>query len=67
MNSTTFEQHYRISELMIMWGMKRTAVRNIVKDEKGVLRLRLGKKQMKTLYTVPASVAERIHRRLTEV
>lgn len=59
-----FERHYRVSELAEMWNLGRETVRLLVKDEQGVIRIRLGRKKAHTIYSVPESVAERIHTRL---
>ena len=64
---SAFERHYRISELATLWRLGRETVRLLVKDEPGVTRARLGRKKAQTAYVVPASVAARIHRRLTNV
>jgi len=60
----TFERHYRIGELAAMWKLGRETVRLLVKDEDGVIRIRLGRKKAHTIYSVPESVAIRIHTRL---
>jgi hypothetical protein len=60
----TFERHYRVGELATMWNLGRETVRLLVKDEPGVIRIRLGRKKAHTIYSVPESVAERIHTRL---
>jgi hypothetical protein len=60
----TFERHYRIGELAEMWNLGRETVRLLVKDEQGVIRIRLGRKKSHTIYSVPESVAVRIHTRL---
>jgi hypothetical protein len=60
----TFERHYRIGELAELWNLGRETVRLLVKDEQGVIRIRLGRKKAHTIYSVPESVAERIHTRL---
>ena len=60
----TFERHYRIGELAEMWSLGRETVRLLVKDEPGVIRIRLGRKKSHTIYSVPESVAVRIHTRL---
>lgn len=62
--STTFERHYRIAELCEVWGIGRETLRRILIDEPGVVRIRMGRRKYHTTYSVPASVAERIHRRL---
>lgn len=59
-----FEMHYRIGELARMWGLGRETIRKIIKDEPGVVRVRMGKKKAHTVYTVPESAARRIHTRL---
>jgi hypothetical protein len=59
-----FERHYRISELAEMWHLGRETVRLLVKDEPGVIKIRLGRKRAHTIYSVPESVAITIHTRL---
>ena len=44
--------------------MGRETVRKLVKDEPDVVKIRLGKKKANTTYSVPESVARRIHTRL---
>jgi len=58
------ERHYRIGELAEMWKLGRETVRLLVKDEQGVIKIRLGRKKAHTIYSVPESVAVRIHTRL---
>lgn len=62
--STFDERHYRVGELAEMWNLGRETVRLLVKDEPGVIRVRLGRKKAHTAYSIPASVAARIHTRL---
>lgn len=64
MQDTTFEKHYTITELKTQWAMGRETVRKLVKDEPGVIKIRLGRKQSNTTYSVPESVARRVHTRL---
>jgi len=45
-----------------MWQLGRETVRLLVKDERGVIKIRLGRKKAHTIYSVPESVAVRIHR-----
>ena len=59
-----FERHYRIGELAETWQLGRETVRLLVKDEPGVIKIRLGRKKAHTSYSVPESVAVRIHTRL---
>jgi hypothetical protein len=50
--------------LSVQWSMGRETIRKLVKDESGVVKIRLGKKQANTTYSVPESVARRVHTRL---
>lgn len=59
-----FERHYRIGELAAKWQLGRETVRLLVKDERGVIKIRLGRKRAHTIYSLPESVAVRIHTRL---
>ena len=59
-----FERHYRIGELANKWQLGRETVRLLVKDDRGVIKIRLGRKRAHTIYSVPESVAARIHTRL---
>jgi hypothetical protein len=61
---TAFERHYRVSELAAMWKLGRETVRLLVKDDPGVVKIRQGRKKSHTTYSVPESVAAKIHRRL---
>jgi hypothetical protein len=61
---SAFEKHYRIGELARIWGLGRETVRKLVKDEPGVIKIRLGRKKAHTIYSVPESAATRIHTRL---
>jgi hypothetical protein len=58
------ERHYRIGELAEMWRLGRETVRLLIKDEPGVIKIRLGRKRSHTIYSIPESVAMRIHTRL---
>ena len=62
--NTTFEKHYRISDLVRLWGLGRETVRKLVKDDPGVIKIRMGRKKAHTIYSVPESAAHRIHTRL---
>lgn len=65
-NDLAFERHYRIDELAEQWNVGRETVRLLVKDEPDVVRIRLGRKKAHTAYSVPASVAVRIHTRMRQ-
>jgi hypothetical protein len=56
-----FEKHYRIGELARLWGLGRETVRKLVKDDPGVIKIRMGRKRVHTIYSVPESAARRIH------
>ena len=64
LNDTTFERHYSITELRTQWALGRETVRKLVKDEPGIVKIRLGRKKANTTYSVPESVAKRIHTKL---
>jgi hypothetical protein len=61
---TTFERHFNIDELAAIWKYSRETVRQLVKDEPGVIKVRNGPRKTMTRYSIPESVARRIHTRL---
>lgn len=61
---STFEAHYTIGDLASQWRLGRETVRLLVKDEPGVLKIRMGPRRAMTRYSVPESVARRVHTRL---
>lgn len=61
---TTFEIHYSIADLARQWRLGRETVRLLVKDEPGVVKIRMGYRKSVTHYSVPDSVARRVHTRL---
>jgi hypothetical protein len=64
---TTFERHYRVSDLARLWGLGRETVRKLVKDDPGVIKIRMGRKKAHTVYRVPESAAQQIRTRLLNV
>ena len=46
------------------WKLGRETVRLLVKDEEGVIKIRLGRKKAHRIYSILESVAVRIHTRL---
>ena len=58
------EQHWRIKELAERWATSREMVRLLVKDEPGVIKISQGRKAARTTYSIPSSVAQKIHTRL---
>ena len=63
-DNPSFEKHYRIGELAEIWALGRETVRRLVKDDPGVIKIRMGRKKTHTVYSVPESTAHRIHTRL---
>ena len=64
LGSPAFERHYHIGELAKLWGLGRETVRKVVANESGVIKISMGRKKAHTTYSVPESVAQRIHTRL---
>jgi len=62
--NSTFEKHYRIGELVRMRGLGRETGPRLVKDDPGVIKIRMGRKKTHTTYSVPETAAHRIHTRL---
>jgi transcriptional regulator GlxA family with amidase domain len=63
---TTFERHYSVEELCELWNMSDDFVRRLFLKEPGVVvfhHARPGRRVYRTL-RIPASVAERVHRRM---
>ena len=62
------EKHYTASELAALWGLHGKTVRGLFKGEPGVMVLGNTKttryRKAYTTLRIPASVAERVHRRL---
>ena len=44
--NSTFEKHYRIGDLARTWGLGRETVRKLVKDDPGVIKIRMGRKKV---------------------
>lgn len=59
------EKHYKIGELAELWKLGRETIRKMLIDEPGVVKIRLGRKKAHTTYSVPDSVARRIHNKLS--
>ena len=57
---TTFEPHYSVGDLARQWRLSRETVRLLIKDEQGVVKIRLGRRKSMTRYSVPESVAASI-------
>jgi hypothetical protein len=63
-DATPFEKHYRIGDLARLWSVGRETVRQILMHEPGVIKIRMGRKKAHTTYSVPESIARRVHTRL---
>lgn len=61
--TTTIEKHYTPQEVAEIWGLHRDTVRNMFKDEPGVLKLVNGKKKRNATLRIPQSVLDRVHLR----
>jgi hypothetical protein len=60
------EKHYAPAELAEIWGVDPETIRNIFRDEPGVLKLgNNGGKRTYITLRIPESVAERVHNRLS--
>ena len=66
------ERHFSPKEIARLWGLSETKIRRLFENEPGVMRIgepsrRVGRKLKRSYYSmrVPASVALRVHRRLT--
>lgn len=51
-------------DLAKQWRLGRETVRLLVKDEPDVVKIRMGRRRLMTRYSVPESVARRVHIRL---
>jgi hypothetical protein len=64
------EKHYTPQELASMWHFSPATIRNIFRNEPGVLKLQgMGSscgKRSYTTFSIPESVAARVHERLTQ-
>lgn len=68
-SSTQFQQrHYSVAEIAEMWNLSRDVVRKIFETEPGVFVIGNDRSRNKRGYhtlRIPESVAERVHRRLS--
>jgi hypothetical protein len=64
----TLEPHYSVKQLAEAWGFSEDVIRHIFRNEPGVLKLARPATRSKRGYvslTIPASVAEAVHRRMS--
>jgi hypothetical protein len=59
------EPHFTVDELAKMWHKSRATIRRLVCHEPGVMKIRIGSAAKNASYSVPQSVARRIHMRLS--
>jgi transcriptional regulator GlxA family with amidase domain len=65
------EQHFSVAQLAQRWSVSEDTIRRLFEHEAGVLvieppRSRFSRRRYRTL-RIPASIAERVHRRLSVV
>jgi hypothetical protein len=62
------ERHYTPTEIAEMWGLDPKVIRNLFRQEPGVLKIGNDKstyrKRAHTTLRIPQSVLERVHRRM---
>jgi hypothetical protein len=65
------ERHYTVAEIATMWNLSSDAARRMFENEQGVLVLGdnhlSSRKRRYTTLRIPASVVERVHRRLSKI
>jgi hypothetical protein len=62
------ELHYSVQEIAASWGLCENAVRDLFRNEPGVVRIHRPKSRTKRAYTtlrIPRSVVERVHCRMS--
>jgi hypothetical protein len=57
------EKHFTPQQLANAWGVDVKTIRNIFRDEPGVLKISNASK-LRTTLRIPKEIAERVHRRL---
>jgi hypothetical protein len=68
MNPQVAEKHFSPAELAEAWGLSPETIRNIFREEPGVLKYGKAETRFRRGYItlrIPMSVAERVHRRLS--
>ena len=64
------ERHFRVAEVASTWGISPDTIRKIFQGEAGVVVLGTdgsGRSRRYTTLLIPASVLERVHRRLANI
>ena len=66
-SAIALEKHYRVRELGELWGFSDNTIIRLFASEPGVIRLVSGAGRRKyTTLSIPASVAFRVHERLSQ-
>ena len=60
------EIHLTPQQISALWGLDESTVREVFRNETGVLRYSAGEKRRRETIRVPLSVVERVHRKLSE-
>jgi hypothetical protein len=64
---TAFEKHYRVQELVNLWGFCHSTVTHLFANEPGVIRLSSGTGRRKYVtLSIPESVVLRVHQRVCQ-
>jgi hypothetical protein len=70
-NEAAHEPHYTVSDVGSMWSLSPDAIRRLFADEPGVIRIgAVRRSRFKRPYVtlrIPASVLERVHRRMAVI
>ena len=64
------ERHFSAKEIAELWGLCENSVRQLFKNEPGVVRIQRPRSRWKRAYTtlrIPKSVLDRVHRRMSFV
>jgi hypothetical protein len=65
---SALERHFSIKEIAELWGLCENSVRELFKEEPGVIRIQRPRSRYKRAYTtlrIPMSVLDRVHRRMS--
>lgn len=67
--SAVTERHYAVAEVAELWNLSTDAIRKLFQDEPGVLVIgsQSPHKRRYTTLRIPASVLQRVHRRMTKI
>lgn len=64
------ELHFTVQQVAVMWGLSDETIRQLFADEPGVLKLGHTRstlaRRRKVQLSIPLSVLQRVHRRLSE-